>query len=403
MIEKTFSLFGRQIFSKIERSRDGSVWTTLFNGDDFINNQNYLKTSLENPVLNAIVSLRAKMYSQMQISHIDADGKEVKNSDVLKLLKQPNYFQSQEDFLFQQMWFLSVSGNNFVYQIKPLSNELPKAIYNLIPSEIDFNKVNKVDKFIFTKEQTKAFSDRKIKYTLDGKVYEIKVSEIIPLYDLANALTTDSWLVAPSRVKAIEKVLQNIDVNLRSKRNNLQMSAKHVGINKSTGMEAQVRPDDKKEIERVLNSKDIITTNASVEYKHLVSDMKKLFLDEQFADDANKCLLAFEMNKNVLNYFAKDSTFENQNQGVINWIQNSVQGSADNTMNSLSSSFGLLDKNERLVATFDHLPIMQTLINDKIKSFTEFQNALKVSLENGTIDNATAKKMSDNFIKTLGL
>ena len=131
--------------------------------------------------------------------------------------------------------------------------------------------------------------------------------------------------------------------------------------------------------------------------------MKKLFLDEQFADDANKCLLAFEMNKNVLNYFAKDSTFENQNQGVINWIQNSIQGSADNTMNSLSSAFYLLDKGEKLVASYDHLPIMQSLINDKIKSFTEFQNALKVSLENETIDNATAKKMSDNFIKTLGL
>ena len=403
MIEKTFSLFGRQIFSKIERSRDGSVWTTLLSGDDFLNNSNYLKTSLENPVLNAIVSLRAKMYSQMQISHIDASGKEVKNSDVLKLLKQPNYFQSQEDFLFQQMWFLSVSGNNYVYQIRPLSTDLPKAMYNLIPSEIDFNKVNKVDKFIFRKEQIKALSERNLKYTLDGKTYDIKLSEIIPLYDLANALTTDSWFTAPSRVKAIEKVLQNIDVNLRSKHKNLQMSSKYVGVNKSTGMEAQIQKADQKEIERVLNTKDVLTTNASVEYKHLVSDMKKLFLDEQFADDANKCLLAFEMNKNVLNYFAKDSTFENQNQGVINWIQNSIQGSADNTMNSLSSTFGLLEKGEKLVASFNHLPVMQTLINDKIKSLTEFQNALKVGLENQTIDSATAKKMTDNFIKDLGL
>ena len=403
MIEKTFSLFGRQIFSKIERSRDGSVWTTLLSGDDFLNNSNYLKTSLENPVLNAIVSLRAKMYSQMQISHIDASGKEVKNSDVLKLLKQPNYFQSQEDFLFQQMWFLSVAGNNYVYQIRPLSTDLPKAMYNLIPSEIDFNKVNKVDKFIFRKEQIKALSERNLKYTLDGKTYDIKLSEIIPLYDLANALTTDSWFTAPSRVKAIEKVLQNIDVNLRSKHKNLQMSSKYVGVNKSTGMEAQIQKADQKEIERVLNTKDVLTTNASVEYKHLVSDMKKLFLDEQFADDANKCLLAFEMNKNVLNYFAKDSTFENQNQGIINWIQNSIQGSADNTMNSLSSTFGLLEKGEKLVASFNHLPVMQTLINDKIKSLTEFQNALKVGLENQTIDSATAKKMTDNFIKDLGL
>ena len=403
MIEKTFSLFGRQIFSKIERSRDGSIWTTLLSGDDFINNSNYLHTSLENPVLNAIVSLRAKMYSQMQISHVDANGKEVKNSDILKLLKQPNYFQSQEDFLFQQMWFLSTSGNNYVYQIKPLSTDLPKAIYNLIPSEIDFNKVNKVDKFVFTKEQIKSFADKKIKYTLDGKSYDIKLSEIIPLYDLANAITTDSWFVAPSRVKAIEKVLQNIDVNLRSKHKNLQFSAKYVGVNKSTGMEAQIQTADRKAIENVLNAKDVLTTNASIEYKHLVSDMKKLYLDEQFADDANKCLLAFEMNKNVLNYFSKDSTFDNQENGVIGYIQNSIQTTAKNTMNSLSQQWGLMERGEKLIASYDHLAVMQPVVNDKIKSFGEMQDALKVAIENQTLTQQEAKKMSDEFKLKLGL
>lgn len=403
MIEKSFSLFGRQIYSKIERFRDGSIFATLFSGEDFVNYSDYLKLSLDNFVLSTIVSLRSKMYSQMKISHIDANGKEIQNSQVLNLLKQPNYFQSQEDFLFQQMWFLSVAGNNYVYQIKTFSNELPKSLYNLIPSEIEFCKVNNINKFITSKQDIKAFQERKIKYKLDDNQYEIKLSELIPLYDLANGLTCDSWLSAPSRVQSIEKVLQNIDRNLNSKNKNLQFSAKYVGVNKSTGMEAQIRPEDRKSIEKVLSTKDVLTTNAAVEYKHLVSDMKRLYLDEQSADDANKCLLAFEMNKNVLNYFAKDSTFENQVQGVIYWIQNSIQGSADNTMNSLSSSFGLLEKNERLVASFDHLPVMQVLINEKIKSLTEFQNSLKVGIENKTIDLNTAKTMSDNFIKKLGL
>jgi hypothetical protein len=403
MIEKSFSLFGTKIFSRIERSIDGTMSYQLLGGDGFVNYSDYLKVSLENPVLNTIVSLRAKMYSQMAITHVDANGKEIKNSEVIKLLKQPNYFQSQEDFLFQQMWFLSVAGNNYVYQIKPLSTQLPKSLYNLIPSEIDFNQVNKINKFVFKKDDNKSIQDRKIKYTLDNTQYDIKLSELIPLYDLANGLQQNSWFSAPSRVQSIEKVLQNIDQNLKSKHKNLQFSAKYIGTNKSTGMEAQIQSGDRKAIENVLNSKDVLTTNAAIEYKHLVSDMKRLYLDEQFADDANKCLLAFELNKGVLNYFAKDSTFENQNQGIVNWVQNSIQGSADNTMNSLSSSFGLLEKGEKLIASFDHLPIMQTLINEKIKSFTEFQNALKVSLENQTIDTATAKKMSDNFIKTLGL
>ena len=403
MIEKSFSLFGTKIFSRIERSIDGIMSYQLLGGDGFVNYSDYLKISLENPILNTIVSLRAKMYSQMAITHVDANGKEIKNSEVLKLLKQPNYFQSQEDFLFQQMWFLSCAGNNYVYQIKPLRTQLPKSLYNLIPSEIDFNDINKVNKFVFQKDDNKAIQDRKIKYTLDNKVYDIKLSELIPLYDLANGLTSNSWFSAPSRVKSIEKVLQNIEQNLKSKHKNLQFSAKYIGTNKSTGMEAQIQPGDRKAIENVLNTKDVLTTNAAVEYKHLVSDMKRLYLDEQFADDANKCLLAFELNKGVLNYFAKDSTFENQNQGIINWVQNSIQGSADNTMNSLSSSFGLLEKGERLIASFDHLPIMQTLINDKIKSFTEFQNSLKIAIENQTLSLIDAKKMSDNFIKNLKL
>lgn len=403
MIEKSFSLFGTKIFSRIERSIDGTMSYQLLGGDGFVNYSDYLKISLENPVLNTIVSLRAKMYSQMAITHVDANGKEIKNSEVLKLLKQPNYFQSQEDFLFQQMWFLSVAGNNYVYQIKPLRTQLPKSLYNLIPSEIDFNDVNKVNKFVFQNVDNKLIQDRNIKYTLDNKIYDIKLSELIPLYDLANGLQQNSWFSAPSRVQSIEKVLQNIDQNLKSKHKNLQFSAKYIGTNKSTGMEAQIQQGDRKAIENVLNSKDVLTTNAAIEYKHLVSDMKRLYLDEQFADDANKCLLAFELNKGVLNYFAKDSTFENQNQGIINWVQNSIQGSADNTMNSLSSSFGLLDKGEKLIASFDHLPIMQTLINDKIKSFTEFQNSLKIAMENQTLSLADAKKMSDNFIKKLKL
>ena len=403
MIEKSISLFGRQIFSRIERSIDGTMSYQLLGGDGFVNYSDYLKISLENPVLNTIVALRAKMYSQMAITHVDANGKEIKNSEVLKLLKQPNYFQSQEDFLFQQMWFLSCAGNNYVYQIKPLSTQLPKSLYNLIPSEIDFNDVNKVNKFVFKKDDNKAIQDRKIKYTLDNNQYDIKLSELIPLYDLANGLTSNSWFTAPSRVQSIEKVLQNIEQNLTSKHKNLQFSAKYIGTNKSTGMEAQIQSGDRKAIENVLNSKDVLTTNAAIEYKHLVSDMKRLYLDEQYASDFNKCLLAFEMNKNVLNPYDKDSTFENQNQGIINWVQNSIQGSADNTMNSLSSSFGLLNKGEKLIASFDHLPIMQTLINEKIKSFTEFQNSLKIAIENQTLSLADAQKMSDNFIKKLKL
>lgn len=350
-----------------------------------------------------VILMRARLYSQMHIKHVDKNSNEIKNSPYVTLLKQPNFFQSQEDFLFQQMWFLSATGNDYIYQIKAFANETPKALYNLIPSEIDFKKTLKVNKFITTEKDKKAFGEQVVEYRLDNQTYNIKKSELIPLYDMANGLSCNSFFKSESRVKGISKVLENIDQNLKSKNKNLQFSSKYIGQNQSTGNEAQIQPGDRTAIENVLSKKDVLTTNANVKYSHLVSDMKRLYLDEQFAEDANKVLLAFEMNKNVLNYFSKDSTFENQSEGIISYIQNSIQTTAKNTMGSLSSQWGLIEKGEMLIASYDHLAVMQKVVNDKIKSFNEMQAAIKLGLENKTLTPFEAKQMSDSFKLKLGL
>jgi hypothetical protein len=403
MVTKSISLFGRQIF-RVERNRDGQfTYTFLDGGNDFVDSDRYLATSLENPVLMAICAIRSSVYAQMEIKHVNSSGKVIENSPIVKLLKTPNYFQSQNDFFYQQMWFLSTSGTNLVYQQKAFSNELPKSIYNLIPSEVDLNSAHKVSKFITTLAEKKAFGERVIKYKLDNTEYLLKLSEIVPLYDLSNGLTNNSFFTSPSRVKGISRVLQNIDENLRSKNMNLKMSQKYLVQNKGDGNESQIQDDDRKDIYSKLERQSTIITNTSIDAKHLVSDMKRLYLDEQFADDANKCLLAFEMNKNILNYFAKDSTFENQNQGLISWVQNSIQTTATNTMNSLSQQWGLFDKGEKLIASYDHLAFMQSILNQKLTSFKELQEVIKLGIENGTITSNEAIKMSNEFKMKIGL
>ena len=403
MVEKSYSFLGREIF-RVERNRAGQFsYSFLDGGNTFAYNDKYLDLSLTNPVLMPIVALRARLYSQMDIKHVNSKGDIIENSPYIKLLSLPNYFQSKEDFFFQQMWFLSVAGTDFIYQKKAFTNDIPKAIYNLIPSDIDINQANKINKFIVTEKDKKAFGERVIKYTLDDTVYDLKLSDIVPLYDLSNGLTANSFFQSPSRVKGIIKVLSNIEENVSSKNINLQMSKKYLSKNESTGNEAQIQQGDRTDIERKLDSKNLIVTNANINVQHLVSNMKNLSLDPQYADDFNKCLLAFEMNKNVLNPFAQDSTFDNQSQGIISYIQNSIQTTAKNTMNSLSQQWGLIDKGEKLVASYDHLAVMQPVVNDKIKSFTEMQNAIKIGLENQTLTTAQAKQMSDDFKLKLGL
>jgi hypothetical protein len=404
MIEKSISLFGREIF-RVERNRLGEVSYEFLNGDSFQDNGKYLKLSLTNPVLMTIIALRAKIYSQMQIQHINERGEVKEDSPYIKLLRQPNYFQSQEDFLFQQMWFLSAAGTNYTRQFKPYkSSELPMALFNLVPDEIDLNKSNELNGFIYTQADFKKIGEKTIIYTMNNKKINIPLTEIIPFYDLANGLQDNQFMQSPSRVKGIVKTLENIEQNIKSKNINLQFSQKYIASNKAEVGAGQLQPEDRSAIESKIDRRSLAITNKSIDVKHMVSDMKRLFLDEQFSSDALTCLLAFDMNKDVLNFFGTGgSTFENQEKGELRYLQNSIMTTANNTMNSFSAHWGLIDKGEKLVAKYDHLNIMQPVINEKIKSLTELQNMIKIGKENGTITDAEAVEMTRKMRLTLNL
>jgi hypothetical protein len=380
----------------VERDRTGVFTYSFLENGGFSNSTKYLDISLTNPVLLAIIALRCKIYSQMKITHLDSAGKPIENSPILQLFKQPNYFQSQEDFLFQQMWFLSATGTNYTYRINALSQT--KSIYNLLPSEIELNDVHKVNSFISTKAELKAYGDRKIKYKLDGQSFDIAIKDLIPTYDLANGLTCNSLMSSPSRLKGISKTIENIEENLLSKNVNLKMSQKYLMASQGDGNEAQIQQEDRKDILTKVSAKSLLITNANIKAQHLVSDMKRLFLDEQFTSDALTCLLAFDMSKDVLNYFSNgSSTYENKEKAMLDYVQNSIQTDANNTMNSFASSFGLIDKGESLVASYNHLPVMQLVMKTKIETLQLYINTLvDYPIE-------TKVKLIEDFKLTLGL
>lgn len=386
-----------------ERLKDGT-WT--FDGVDLNGNSNsdFLKVSLTNPILMAIFNLRCKLYSQMRISHVNNKGEVIENSPYIKLLKQPNYFQTQEDFLFQQMWFLSATGSDYCYKIQPISTQEPKALYNLIPTDIDFNKSERVNKFITLKNDKNDFENRQIKYKLDDKVHEFNIKDIIPFYDLANGLKSNSFLYSHSRLESLKSVLANIDINIQSKGVNLAMSSKYIVSPDGDGNEAQIQPNDRTDITNKLGRKSLILTNRSIKATHLVTDMKRLFLDEQFSADATTILNAYDQSKDILNYFSNGaSTYDNKSAAMIDYIQNSIQQDANKTMSSFSSSFGLIDKGEMLVATYNHLPALTGVTETKINTYKLFQETVKIALENGTIEINEAKKASENLFNQLGL
>lgn len=390
-----FNFWGKSAIT-VERDRTGAFTYSFLDQDGFVNSSKYLESSLTNPVLLAIIALRCKIYSQMKVTHLNSAGKAIENSPIIKLLKQPNYFQSQEDFLFQQMWFLSATGTNLTYKVNALKET--KSIYNLIPSEIDLKDTHKVKSFISTKQELLAYGEKKIVYKLDGQEHHISIKNLIPTYDLANGLTINSLMSSPSRLKGISKTVENIEQNLLSKNVNLKMSQKYLMASQGDGNEAQIQDTDRKDIFSKIAQKSLLITNSNIKAQHLVSDMKRLYLDEQFSNDALTCLLAFDMSKDVLNYFSNgSSTYDNKEKAMIDYIQNSIQNDANNTMNSFASSFGLIDLNESLVASYDHLPVMQLLMKAKVETLALYQGTLIYETPE------EQKRLSDEFKLKLGL
>ena len=72
-------------------------------------------------------------------------------------------------------------------------------------------------------------------------------------------------------------------------------------------------------------------------------------------------------------------------------------------MNSLAQSWGLFERGEKLKASYDHLPVMQSVINEKIKTLTEFQNMVKIAKENGTINDTEAIQKTKQLMLKLNL
>ena len=281
---------------------------------------------------------------------------------------------------------------------------LPKQIYNLVPNQIEWNEVNKVKKFVKNQTEFNEFNKRRISYNLDGKNIDIELSNLIPMYDVANGLTTESWFKSHSRVKAIETNLLNIEELLKSKNVNAKMSQKFLAVSEDSynGATAPMSDDDRKSVKNIISKNTLHVTNGKVSVNHLVQNLKNLNLDEQISQESQICLLAFGLNNDVLNFFAGgSSTFENQEKGEIRAYQNEIQGIADNIANSFTSS--LLNDGSKLVASFDHLPIMQVILKDKVDSFKFQQEAIKLALENGTITPAEAKEMTKQYLARIKL
>lgn len=372
------------------RYSDGSHYNSIKSLANFGNKSN-TQLALCNPVLSAVLNIRANCLSKAKFYILEKDGTKNFDDASLELIKTPNAFQSQEDFIKEYELLRCIHG--WVYQ-KPFGavGFIPDAIFNLNPSNIEFPSSMGAS-MLWEKKEVADYLNQTFKYHDEDKVKSIAFADIIPFYDIANGLlnTETSRLTSPSRIDAIIKQVVNIGLLASAENVHINSFGKELIMEdqKSTSSDDFSTPatpklkEDKQDIKNKLNNKHLQNAGISrtlipdtpLAWVDMSLDAKRLAASEGMSLNASLVTQAFQVPNEIYQAYKTGSTFENQAQAEVKFYQNAMQPVADDLASSWTTSFG--DVERPFKASFEHLPMMQDVEDKKADKVTKISKALK--------------------------
>jgi hypothetical protein len=380
-----------------ERLSDGQVWYTVGSGDATWTLGNKIETLLDNPVTFTCSDILADLFCQFKPL---INGKEQENHPIVKMLNNPNPFQSKQDLLKEYIFFKQAEGWVFQYPVKLVGIGY-ETIYNLNPSKVSYSK-DFATRGIFGAE-AKEIKSKQFKYEEAHQTKQFDIKDIIPFFDVANGLSDDFLLKSPSRLKTVQRNIRNINAAMDAKHKAIQKVGRFIvsGSQKGANISRPMDPDDKRSIERnfggyglAAKKGDIIATNSQVDVHDLSIALSKLGLDDSLMADAMMIVNVFRVPSELFILSLTGTTYENQKTAIVRYIQTVVQKHVDDYCNSLNSFFGLTGNNV-LTGTLDHLSVMQYI--EEMKA----DKALKVS---AAIRNLSGTNIDPNqFLESQGI
>lgn len=318
------------------------------------------------PHLNVVISRGAEMFANMEVRHVDAKGKEIENSPILKFLRKPNPLQKLDSFLYEYYVFHSVYSQAFMYANKGSRlAPIPGALWNLPGGWMKINLTGKV------------YDQIDIEGIVESYVFTDGSRSWAPneITHIAQGIGMDKYRVK-TKIEALQIPLSNIVAGLKS--DNIILTERGlIGfVSHDAGKDAYgSTPPDMKEMQRISKAykknTSLDSANGHVQFTHapvkwvpMSFDTKQLMLHEGMENYFGIVCGEMGMDRDIFPS-TKGATNENKNAGLKNTYQNTMQPLANTLMEYLSDIFGLVDRNERLLSSYDWLPVMK---EDGLKS-----------------------------------
>lgn len=348
------------------------------------------------PHLNIVISEGAKMFSNMEIRHVNKDGVDIENSEVIKLLNNPNPLQNMEGFLYDYYVNNAIYSSAVCYKNKSQLSEIPKLLWWL---PTGFVKIN-----------------------LTGKMFrQYKIEEIIESYDLLYYNDTfkpdeilhifegigNQILKPVSRIEVLQIPLSNIVAALKS--NNIILTERgligfiskdpnadgNLGTLPMTETERK-RVEDQYQSDRSLDSErsHVMVSGESLKWTPMTFDVGQLKLYEGLEDSFALCCGAWGIDRDVFPSI-KGATNENKVAGEKKTYNSTMLPLAKKLCNYLAQDLGITERGEKLIPSYSHLPIMQ---EDKVKENQADKllvEKLKILYDLNIIDRETFATLAD--------
>jgi len=362
-------------FMPIDHVRD------IFGG----NANQYLLDFLQIPELNAVLNIRARAMASGKtdaISKVSGSPANA-NQSLVRVLRNPNWFQGSKEFWRQSSLFRDIFGNEFIYFLTPLGMPLSfKGMFTLNPARVTIRY--KTDGLYFMNE-----SDEGVEYiyTFNGVEHKLDKENLIHLND--NRVRVDKLLEGTSKIESLQPAIKNIREAYQKRNIGLHMPIGIISNDASDNALGVTTPMDAEEKDRVQERLRVrgavpIMTSMAVKFDGMEISSQKLGLFEEVREDTGRICDAFGVPYEVLAN-QKGSTYANLKEGKKQMYEEGVIPDVHEKDSAINNHIGTESKTWEIKTDFSHLPVFSEDIRQRAISVKQMVEALSKALADEVI------------------
>lgn len=354
------------------------------------NELKHLKDYMEVPEVAAIINMKARAFASMNLQAVSKSTGLPVSVNEARIIKTPNYFQSQKEFLMQTKLFQEIFGNEILYFLKGVGMPVSR-MFTLPPINVDIDETGRNPYWL-----EKEFPES-VKYHIDwnGRRIELNNDEICHINNAKAKVLSDDVYWGESPMRALQAPIANIRAAYEA-RNVLIENRGALGIlsnNSADGMGATMPllAEEKDELQtdykRFGLSKEkwqIIITSLNLKWQQMSVDIDKLKLFEEVKADTEQICDAYGVPFELLAN-QKGTTFENRKSAEKAFYTGTIIPEAEEWAGALNRKFNTENKSWEVIAMFDHLDIFAENQKDRAQSIAVLINGLSKALADGAI------------------